>query len=368
VSLSNSPAWGKAYWSARDGSDCSRFQACLCRRGRPSSSTSTAPIARVGLIALGQVRFESREALVRFQHTFSGATRHLFVCTYTKFEPLARVLSYRIISAKSSPVSYRNNPGIEQYFLLQQCMRDQRVPWSTYSALVRIRTDTTQSPQWAPPAVGGCMSMQTDLAYSASASTFLLVFRNVFDEMVSRRYHRHPDEPRALFPNFGNLLKSDMTRTPYVVFNTRWGWLDFPDKFFRREERLAWGAGQQIDAVTVKRRVHERYDEFMELHRSPERAGLNGSHWLDQTSHPVRGYCSETSLLHHVLEYVPVCPFPTDMRVSLNPRVLRCPTTRPCYQPPEASLLVEATRMSPLPHDSPPLILDKHPVGTRVSS
>jgi hypothetical protein len=260
------------------------------------------------------------------------------------------------------------------------------------------------------------MSMQTDLAYSASASTFLLVFRNVFDEMVSRRYHRHPDEPRALFPNFGNLLKSDMTRTPYVVFNTRWGecgtrarlcrtcrmrptrppaphtyrisrtyrarldgsaltdrstligWLDFPDKFFRREERLAWGAGQQIDAVTVKRRVHERYDEFMELHRSPERAGLNGSHWLDQTSHPVRGYCSETSLLHHVLEYVPVCPFPTDMRVSLNPRVLRCPTTRPCYQPPEASLLVEATRMSPLPHDSPPLILDKHPVGTRVSS
>ena len=56
-----------------------------------------------------------------------------------------------------------------------------------------------------------------------AASTFLLVFRNVFDEMIARRYHRHVEDGRALFPNFGNLLQSDMRRALGANFNTRWG-------------------------------------------------------------------------------------------------------------------------------------------------
>ena len=146
------------------------------------------------------------------------------------------------------------------------------------------------------------------------------------------------------------------------------GWLDFPNAFFGHSEQLSSSTGQYIDAQAVKQRVLNHLDRLKLLHRLCGSINCrasdcaahcrNSSHWLDQQSHPVPGYCSETSLLHHVLEHVPVCAFPSDMSVGLTHRLSRCPTARPCYQPPEASAMSRtAARAHPFAHDAPPPML-----------
>lgn len=292
----------------------------LQRRGSNAPAYPIRVRGRTVVLVTGEIRFESRRHFEIFRARLRMCD--VIVCTWPRCNKLALALvggdPSRVHIVDDPPRSIVAHPAALQFYVLQEGVRffQERILSATMAA--RMRTDAEYGSQFSlalrvPP---GHVAMETDHAWLAEPATFVDVFSNIWDEMKRRRYFRHREEKRSMFPNFRNVARSDASSALRDGWVTRWGWLDLPLQWLQTR----WNGAPHNLPMACKHYLGE-LEAYRTLgHRLPA-AQLSAIL-------PVPEFDAESTFLHHTLEHAAVMVLP---HVSLKPRSMRCPYGRKCF-------------------------------------
>lgn len=270
------------------------------------------------LIVTGELRFDSFDQLHKFKETFHNAS--LFVCTYSRFENIAYMISQNVLLIDDIPQPAKiPSVAANQFYFLQLALN--HFDFHTFQYIGRLRTDAIYKCNFTLnhfPA-DGIVYMETDHCYYANAATFLKTFKNIYDTMNERKYYNYKEEKRTMLPNFQNILESDLSRHDQCGWCTRWEWLEFPKNIFTQSD------SPNYDELKPLIRTNLLY--LMYLHTNKidiETTRLS-------TLPPVSIFCAESSFIHHVLENAAIRPFEVKTcNVRILSRESRCPMKIKC--------------------------------------
>ena len=140
---------------------------------------------RIAAIISGELRFKDQKHFKAFSHAMSSFTPR-YIVTYLAYETLALQLSCNVLITEPLGLEKGSASHLYQWHLLQLAMRAFAFRADDTDAILRVRTDTTLPSKLPSPIVPGRLYAFTDWAFLAERVTFVTLFADYLDVILSK--------------------------------------------------------------------------------------------------------------------------------------------------------------------------------------